>query len=167
MIKRYYKKVKEHFNEVLKIKKTPHSIALGFSLGTLIAILPTFGFGILFGLVALMIFKKASKVSMLISFAVWNPLILFSLYGLSFKLGEFILRDVPIRVYRIEFLNELFLYSRKFLVGNLILATTISLLSYILIFYFSKWYQKTHPIDKVIEIASEIEKEIKEVISDS
>lgn len=167
MIKKYYKKLKEHFKEVLRIKKTPHSIALGFSIGTLIAILPTFGLGILFGLITLMIFKSASKVSMMISFAVWNPLVLFSLYGVGYKIGDWILGDAPIRVYRIELINELFVYSRKFLVGNFVLAVTFSILSYIILFYLTRWYQKTHPIDKVIEIASEIEKEIKEVISDS
>ena len=37
-------RIKHHFGAVLKTKHSPHAIASGFAIGTLIAILPTPGF---------------------------------------------------------------------------------------------------------------------------
>lgn len=47
MVKSFKEKIMHHFHEALRIKKSPHSIALGFGIGTFIGILPTPGFGVL------------------------------------------------------------------------------------------------------------------------
>ena len=43
MLKKILSKLKNHFKEVIKLKEDPKSIALGFGIGTFIAILPTLG----------------------------------------------------------------------------------------------------------------------------
>ena len=133
MIKKIKNKLIRHLKEVIEIKTSPHSIALGFSLGTFIAIFPTFGLGIFIGLLLIFIFKKISKISMFVSFAVWNPIVLLGLYPISYKIGDFILKNVPVKTYEIEIFNQLFVHSRRFLVGSTILAITTSLLSYLII----------------------------------
>ena len=135
-------KIKEHLKEVVELKTSPHSIAAGFALGTLIAILPTFGLGIFIGLALLLVFKKVSKVSMLISFAVWNPLVLALMIPLDYAVGDYILSSVPAKTYKWEILNQIFVYSRRFLVGSIINAVVISTISYILILYLVYKYQK-------------------------
>ena len=135
-------KIKEHLKEVVELKTSPHSIAAGFVLGTLIAILPTFGLGIFIGLALLLVFKKVSKVSMLISFAVWNPLVLALMIPLDYAVGDYILSSVPAKTYKWEILNQIFVYSRRFLVGSIINAVVISTISYILILYLVYKYQK-------------------------
>lgn len=142
MIRKLKDKIKQHLKEVIELKTSPHSIAMGFALGTLIAILPTFGLGIFIGLGLLLIFKKVSKVSMLISFVVWNPLILALMYPLDYKVGDYILAGLPVKIYKIEFLNQLFVYSRRFIVGSIINAIIISIISYIFILCFAYKYQK-------------------------
>ena len=64
MVKKFKEKLKHHFQEVLKTKTSPHSIALGFAIGTLIDILPTLGFGFFLGLLVGLIFEKVNKYSL-------------------------------------------------------------------------------------------------------
>jgi uncharacterized protein len=156
------KKVEKYFKDLFEIKKSPHSIALGFAIGTLIALLPTFGLGILVGLGILLIFKNISKISMLISFAFWNPFLLIPMFGLSYKIGDWVMKDLPIKDYEFSILTDILAYSRNFIIGNLILAISVSTLSYLIILYFTILYQRKQPIEKIIEIAGEIE----EILSD-
>jgi len=142
MIKRLKDKIKQHLKEVIELKTSPHSIATGFALGTFIAIFPTFGLGVFIGLALILIFKKVSKVSMLIAFVVWNPLILALIYPLNYKVGNYFLADFPVKTYKIELLNQLFVYSRRFIVGSIINALSISVISYVLVLYSAYKYQK-------------------------
>ncbi len=142
MIKRLKNKIRQHLEEVIELKTSPHSIAMGFALGTLIAILPTFGLGIFIGLGVIFIFKKVSKVSMLIAFVIWNPLVLALMYPVDYVVGDFILRGIPVKTYKTEILNKLFVYSRRFIVGSIINAVIISIMSYVLVLYFAYRYQR-------------------------
>lgn len=130
-------KIKEHLKDVATLKKSTHSIAFGFALGTFIAISPTFGFGIFIGLFLVLIFKKISKFALFTSFFIWNPFILFLLYPVSFGIGKVILSNgsaPAVQQYKFEILNQLFAYSRIFLIGSLILAVIISMVSYFFMF---------------------------------
>lgn len=164
MIKKYFKKSKEHFKQVLEIKDSPKSIAAGFAIGTAIAILPTFGLGFLIGLLVLLIFKKISKISLFSAFIVWNPLILYPMITLEYSIGNFLLKDLPMVVYRWEILNEIITYSRRYLLGSLITTIFFSLLSYIIIYFLAKRYQKQYrekikkPIENLLELNLENKK---------
>lgn len=142
--KNYKEKLKKHFIEVAKIKKSPHSIAMGFAIGTLIAILPTFGLGIFIGLLVILIFPKISKVSMMIAFVIWNPIILYSLIPIEYKIGDLIVGDAPIVRYEFEFLNWVFNHTKRYLIGSAILSIFTSIVAYIFALIFSYKLQKKH-----------------------
>ena len=142
MIRRLKDKIKKHLKEIAELKTSPHSIAMGFALGTLVAILPTFGLGVFIGLALLLVFKKVSKVSMMISFVVWNPLVLALMYPLDYAVGNYVLLNFPARMYKVELLNRIFFYSRRFLVGSVINAVIISVICYVLVLYFAYRYQR-------------------------
>jgi len=135
-------KLRRHFEEVIRIKKSPRSIAFGFALGTLIAILPTFGLGIFIGLLVILFFKKVSKISMIVAFAIWNPFVLAPMAALSYHLGDLILGNTPVVEYELTFMQNFFIYTKRFLIGNFILASTISAASYFLVYYLSKEYKR-------------------------
>ena len=137
-------KFKHHFHEVIRVKKSPHSIALGFSIGTLIAILPTFGLGALIGIIVILIFEKVNKFSLFIAFAVWNMLTLMPIYLLSYKIGEILFGTIPVYKFKIVLLNQAYNFTRRFLVGNFILAIVISVLSYFFVKKLAQVYQKKH-----------------------
>jgi len=143
-MKKLKEKIKKHLNDVIRIKKSPESIAIGFALGTFIAILPTFGLGLLIGLGVILIFKKISKVAMIVAFAVWNPLILIPLYSLSYAIGDFLLKDLPVRTFRFYYLNQIYVYSRRVLLGNLIISIFASVFSYFLVLKATRSYQDKH-----------------------
>ena len=79
---------------------------------------------------------------MLISFAVWNPLVLALMYPLDYAVGNYILGDFPVKTYKIELLNQLFVHSRRFIVGSIINAVIISFLCYVIILYFAYRYHR-------------------------
>ena len=133
MIGKYKKKIAEHFQEVIRTKKSPHSIALGFAIGTLIGILPTPGFNILLGMLVILVFRKVNKFSLFGALAFWNPLVLTPVYFLSYKIGDLILGSVPVIEYELTILEQIYYFSRRFLVGNAIVAFCFSMSSYFLI----------------------------------
>ncbi len=141
MLKKLIKQTKKHFREVIKIKKSPHSIALGFAVGTFISILPTPGFNIFIGILITLIFPQINKISLFGSMLLWNPATAAFIYPTSYKIGQFIFKDLPIIEYNITFFHKAFIFTRKFLVGNLILATTVSSLSYALVRMIAQNYQ--------------------------
>jgi uncharacterized protein len=128
-----FKLIKFHINKVLELKTNPHNIALGFALGTFIALLPTFGLGALIGLFLLLIFENINKISLLSAFVVWNPLILAPIYYLSYKLGVLIYGGVIYSEFSFRFKDLLYTFSKTFLVGNFILSLVTSIFFYFLI----------------------------------
>ncbi len=126
-------KAKEYFYSIFSEEKSEHSIAFGFALGTFFCILPTFGFTIWLLIIISLIFKNINKVSLFSPLIVWNPLLLFPIYYLSYKLGNFIYSIYPVISYNIVFLSNIYNISRRFLVGNFILALAISIFSYFII----------------------------------
>ena len=142
MIRRFRSKLRKHFREVLKIKKSPHSIAMGFAIGTFLAIMPTPGFSILLGFLVILIFEKVNKFSLLGAMAFWNPITLIPIYYISYHIGNIFIGDAPIVVYRFVLLNQLFRFTRRFLIGNLILAVFFSITFYFLVRFLAKKYQE-------------------------
>lgn len=137
MIKKHNQEILKHFGRIAQVKHSPHEIALGFALGTMLAILPTFGFGIFIGLFILVIYRKISRITLLGSFLVWNPFIIGPLYAASLQLGTIIFGTNPVLFFNVEVFNHVLNYTRRFIVGNLILSTTISLLSYGAVYFIA------------------------------
>jgi uncharacterized protein (DUF2062 family) len=124
---------KKHILKILQLKSSPHSIALGFAIGTFIALLPTFGFGAFIGLFLLLIFENINKISLLSSFVIWNPLILAPIYYLSYKFGILLCGGVVTDKLSFRIQDLLYSFSRTFLIGNFIISLSISVLCYFLI----------------------------------
>lgn len=135
-------KLKKYFHDVIKIKTSPHSIAFGFALGSFIAILPTPGFSVLVGLVLIFLFKSISKLSMFVSFAFWNPIFQIPIYLLSWRIGNFMFRNESVESYSFVLLDQFFYYTRRYLIGNFIIAVAISVSSYYIIRFAAEKYQK-------------------------
>jgi uncharacterized protein len=140
------RKGKEQFvgkvKEVTQSNHTPASLATGFAIGSFIAILPTPGIGILTGLVLVLLFKKLNKYSLFGAMILFNPLVLAPLYFLSYWLGNMLVGGAPAQEFNLTF-NNMFLHvSTRFLVGNIIVATVISTLGYVLVYTITQAYQR-------------------------
>ena len=104
IFQRWKEKIKNYAQDVFTEKTTPHSIALGFAIGTLISILPTPGFNLLLALLVSIISKKVNRVSLFIGILFWNPLTSPVVYYLSYTLGDLIFGATPIIMYDISFM---------------------------------------------------------------
>jgi uncharacterized protein (DUF2062 family) len=136
------RRLKHHFKEVAQVKRSPHSIALGFAVGTLISILPTPGFNILLGLLVVLIYSRINKFSLFGSMAFWNPLTLFPIYLASYKIGDLLFSSAPVIKYDVVILDHIYNYSRRYLVGNAILAVSIAFVSYVLVWLIATSVRK-------------------------
>ncbi|MFH1358304.1 MAG: DUF2062 domain-containing protein [archaeon] len=142
MVKKLITKIKKHFKEVLELKTTTHEIALGFAIGTAIALLPTLVLDPLIIALVILVYKKISKISLLLAFIVWNPLLLTVLIPLYLAIGDFILGDFPVTFFKIEILNEIFRFTFRYLIGNLIVTAILTIISYYVVYFLVKKYKK-------------------------
>jgi uncharacterized protein (DUF2062 family) len=78
---------------------------------------------------------------MFVSFAFWNPIVLALLYPLEYSIGNFLLPNSPIIKFKLEIFNQLFLYTRGYLVGTFILAIFAGIFFYIFLLIISTKYQ--------------------------
>jgi uncharacterized protein (DUF2062 family) len=141
-IKEFIHKVKEHFHHTVKSEHSPHSIALGFAIGTFCEIIiPVPGVNVLLVLIALAIYPKTNKLSLLLAVLFWNSLFTIPLYALGYELGNMIFGTVPVIEFNIPLYDRIFNFSRRFLVGTFIITTALSVLCYILIRILMQLYQ--------------------------
>jgi uncharacterized protein len=130
-------------------KTSVHSIAFSFAMGTFIAILPTPGFGVFIALLIAYFYKKLNNISILASFAFWNPLLLAPVYILSYKIGDWMFDSPTIAmVTDIAWINTVIYYLKSYMVGNLISGIFFSSLSYYAIFKLIRAYQERKDLRK-------------------
>lgn len=141
-VKEIIRRSKHYLKVVVSLRSTPENIALSFAIGTFIAIIPMFGVGILIGLLIAIMFKKLNKIALMLAFVVWNPLFTVPILALSGKIGDILFHGVEVMKYEIDFFNHFFTFTRRFLVGNLILDVILSVSSYFVIKKLFYWYKK-------------------------
>lgn len=115
---------------------SPHSVAFGAAVGTLIALLPTFGFSALLGFLVMCVFKTLNRPAVFLALIVFNPIVQIPIYVLSFKLGGILFADAAVVTYNFEILNQLYSYTRRFLVAHTMLTILISTLTYLATYLF-------------------------------
>jgi len=124
-------KIKNHWAELLLGDFTPHSMAFGLGTGTLIALLPTFGFSALLALVVIFMFPKVNRPTIFLALIIWNPFVQIPIYAASFQLGAYLFQGEPIVRYNLEILNQIYSFTRRFLVAHVCITLTITAFVYI------------------------------------
>lgn len=109
-------------------------VARSFAIGTFIALLPTVGLGFFFTLLLLVYFTSLHKPAALSAFVVWNPLVQVPLYALSAIIGGLIFSGMPVVSYDFAFLDHVVNFTRRVFIGNLIVTTTLTIISYLAVF---------------------------------
>lgn len=107
-----------------------HLVALGFGVGSFIALLPTPGLSIFIGLGVAALMKPASRPGVLLAMVIWNIWTLIPIFAASAWLGEIIFSDEAKVYFHAEFLNQIVHFTRRMLVGNLIISIPLSFVCY-------------------------------------
>ncbi len=138
-----------HFNHLKaalqRIKNTEGSadrVARSFAVGSFFALLPTFGFGIVFAGLTLLLLNSLNRTAVIAAFVVWNPIVQIPLYLLSFQIGASLFAGAPVLAYNVELLNHVVSLTRRLLVGNLIITTILTSLSYLTVFVLIRTYKR-------------------------
>ena len=126
-------RLKRHFIEVLRTKTSDHSVAMGFAVGSFVAILPTPGISFLIGLSIVAIFKTLNKYALFLAMLVWNIWTLAPIYWASYEIGQAIFGTAEVITFDVDNWDQVFDYSLRFVVGNLFLSIPISVFSYFLV----------------------------------
>lgn len=153
----YYHRIRHHIrkpvHKAIKQKSSPHSIAIGFAIGTFIAIFPTFGLGFIIVLLIMLFYKTMNKIAAIAGVTFWNLVMMVPVYFASYNLGRFIFGSNAGHTLRAEshdflalfkvkpfnfesiinFLKENMIFLKEYFVGNLIIAIFFSVLSYLLV----------------------------------
>lgn len=124
------KRLKKHWADIFLGDFTPHNIALGLALGTFLALLPTFGFGLLIAIGIIFLYPHINKPATIFAFILWNPLTQIPIYILSIHLGGILFEGVPVVKYDIEILNQIYTFTRRFLIAHIIVSFACSLIMY-------------------------------------
>jgi hypothetical protein len=125
-------KLQHEWSKLLLGDFTPHSIALGIAIGTLVALLPTFGFSAVLALLLIFIFPNINRPAIFVSLIIWNPLVQIPIYAASFQLGALLFTDAPLVKYDIEILNQLYSFTQRFLIAHLIIVSGMTVATYLI-----------------------------------
>lgn len=125
--------LKERLKAALSGNSSDHEIALGFTVGTAISILPTPGFNLLLGALFIAVYPRVNKLAVFGAMAVYNPVFMIPFYWASYKLGALFFGVDPVVHYDVVVLNQAFDFTRRYLVGNLIVTAVTSAITYPLV----------------------------------
>jgi len=138
--------IKNQWTQLLLGEFTPHDIALGLAIGTLVTLLPTFGFSALLALLLIFIFPTINRPAIFISLIIWNPLVQIPVYPASFQLGSYLFADATLVKYDIAVLNQLYSFTKRFLIAHLIIVSSITITTYFATWIFLSYRQKRQTI---------------------
>lgn len=132
----YRDRVRSALEEAFAEDHPPNDVAASFALGVFITSLPTLGTGLVLFVVLAAIFDRISKLALLASVVVLNPVVKWGVYAVSFWLGVQVLGPVPgVTTADISFSAGPEVVARL-LVGNLILSVVFTAVGYVLALRF-------------------------------
>lgn len=155
-IGRYGTRIRAELREAFTEEYTSREVAVSFALGTFITMLPTLGVGLLVFVVLAFVFDRISKLALLASVVVFNPVVKWGVYIASFALGVALLGPVEgIATADVSFSSGPEIVARL-LLGNLILAVIATVVAYVVVYRLAVAYETTKAgeiIDEALEEA--------------
>lgn len=144
--------LKLHYYKVMRIDDPPEKIARGIAIGVFMGIFPTFGLGIIIAIISAYILK-ANRAAAVIGSFIMNPLTTPFFWTLSSAVGAIILWQdkelVMSSVKNHQILNGMGWAFLVYLVGNMVVSTAFSAVSY---FLTKKWVVE-HRKHKAMKLA--------------
>lgn len=134
MTDRWDSRVRDRLREALlnavHEEHTPHEVASSFALGAFITLLPTLGTGLILFVFLAALTDRISNVALFASLIVFNPLVKWGVYALSFVIGVAILGPVPGGAASVSLSGGSDVVARL-LLGNALIALVLTPISYL------------------------------------
>ena len=129
------------FKKLIHLRDSTHQIALGFSIGVAVGILPTFGFGALI-LALLAIVIRFNIFSALVGTLINNPLLVPFWLVSSYKVGE-IITKIGVDIEEKNLFQNVLDFSISYIVGNVTLSVICGIISYIVMYIIVEIYRSS------------------------
>lgn len=152
--------VKGEITRATHDEHTPRAIAGSFAIGTFIAMMPTLGTGLVLFVPLVYFVAWVSKIALLASVIIFNPVVKWGVYAGSFALGTAILgpvEGVTLAEVSLSAGPDIVL---RLLVGNIILAMVAALGSYVLVKRFLDRYGEAsvaEVLEETVDVVIEAE----------
>lgn len=154
--------IRSRLGEIFKEHHSPREIAGSFALGTFVTMLPTFGIGLVLFAIIAYLFDWVSKLALLATVVIFNPIVKWGIYVASYGLGSFILSTgAEVGVSRLAVTSSREIVIRL-LVGNLILAPVGALIGYVVVYRLAVRYESSVVAEAIDEVLDEIVHEVLE-----
>lgn len=124
---------REMVQNLLQAESSAHTLALGFAVGTFISLLPTPGLNFALALMLASWFRQLHRATLLASLAIWNVFVTAPLFALSYRLGNWLFPAPATDSIAMQWQAQVISFVQGFLVGNLIIAVTITAVSYAIV----------------------------------
>lgn len=139
----YADRISGELQEAVAEDHTPRQVAGSFAVGAFITMLPTFGVGLILFVVIVYLSESVSKIALLASVVVFNPVVKWGVYVGSFALGVFLLGAIDGMSTTDASLSAGPDVVVRLLVGNLILAVVATVVSYVVVYRLAVRYEAT------------------------
>lgn len=143
-MKKLFKSIQAEWENIRLGDFTPAEIANGAAIGTALAVLPTYGFAPFLALLILSFLPHVNKPAAFIALAFWNPIVQIPVYAMSFVIGDWLYGGIPVVKYDFAVLNQVFTFTRRFLVGHLIMTVCCTIFAHIVGYLLGRWYMRRH-----------------------
>ena len=141
------KKIKDLLSKLLKLNNTPPEIALGVSIGVMIAVMPLYGFHTILCVIFALLIPRANKIAILIGTNISLPPTLPFITWAGYSLGRLILGDkyppLNLSFFQGITLKKMMDFYYPLFVGSFILGILLATTSYFLTLWFMKRRQKS------------------------
>lgn len=154
-IKQFKLKILETIHEAFEEKHTDREIAFSFAFGIFITSLPTLGLGLILFWALIKFTDFISGLAIAACVVIMNPITKWFFYLSSINLGSLIITG---NITGLTGLEDALIYL---LVGSLVLATLISIISYFVVLKLVRSYR-----EKDLDIMEEIDEAIVDEISE-
>ncbi len=139
-------KIKELLKSLLKLNNTPPEMALGVSIGVMIAVMPLYGFHTVLCVIFALLIPRANKIAILIGTNISLPPTVPVITWAGYSIGSFVLRGkyppLSLSSFKgITFQKMLDFYYPLF-VGSFILGIFLAVISYFLTLWFIEKRQR-------------------------
>lgn len=134
--------VRHAYKKMLRVKSSPHDVALGLALGVFIGLLPIIPFQTVTVLV-LAVLLRCSKLTAVLGTLISNPLNIPFLYFIMFRLGRFFLPDLrgrfnPEHLTIVDLLQTGWHVFGTMLLGGVLVGLPSAVIAYFLARYLTK-----------------------------
>jgi uncharacterized protein (DUF2062 family) len=134
MFSKLFDSWQRYFHELLHKHTDDHAIAIGFAVGTFIALVPNPPFaGLLLGALALFLYPRMNKIALFGAIALFNPFVLIPFYSLTIGVAHWFFGPSFALPSFTEFhFHQWLRPASQYLVTNLILSTLFAAFGYFL-----------------------------------